>query len=139
MFLQIQNDTSAFNINPVVGYESLQIWLWIALLEFIIIIVLLLKLRNKKGDLTFGELPDNKIREIKKLDVDMKNLMNSINSSKKLYKELSRACHPDRFVNSEKQEIAEEIFQEISKNKRDYKKLIELKQRMINELKIQLK
>ncbi|MCH3884774.1 hypothetical protein [Tenacibaculum aquimarinum] len=69
----------------------------------------------------------------------MDALMNNINSSKLLYKELSRVCHPDRFVNSDKQKIAEEIFKNISKNKRKFKELEILKERAINELKIKFK
>ena len=69
----------------------------------------------------------------------MVNLMNSINGSKDLYKQLSRICHPNRYINSDKRQVTEEIFQEISKNKRDYKKLSELKQRAITELNINLK
>jgi curved DNA-binding protein CbpA len=69
----------------------------------------------------------------------MNSLMDSINGSKDLYKELSRVCHPDRFTNSDKQKNAEEIFQEISKNKRDFNKLSELKKRVIAELNINLK
>lgn len=43
-------------------------------------------------------------------------------------------CHPDKFVNTSKEKIAEEIFQEISKNKRNYEELVMLKDSAINEL-----
>lgn len=66
----------------------------------------------------------------------MGNLMNSINNSSELYKELSRKCHPDRFVNSPDQKLAEEIFQEIARHKRNHEKLIALKERAIAELNI---
>ena len=64
----------------------------------------------------------------------MNNLMDSIHNSRNLYKELSKKCHPDRFINDPKQKIAEEIFQEISENERNFEKLSLLKQRAINEL-----
>ena len=66
----------------------------------------------------------------------MNNLMDSIHNSRNLYKELSKKCHPDRFINDPKQKIAEEIFQEISENERNFEKLSLLKLRAINELNI---
>ena len=46
----------------------------------------------------------------------MNNLMDSIHNSRNLYKELSKKCHPDRFINDPKQKIAEEIFQDYINN-----------------------
>ncbi|EIJ38117.1 hypothetical protein JoomaDRAFT_1097 [Galbibacter orientalis DSM 19592] len=119
--------------------DILPFWMWIAIGELIIIIALFLKLKTKKKQLAFGGLTKNKVRKAKEVDVDMGDLMNSINNSKNLYKELSRSCHPDRFINSNKQKKAEEIFQEISENKRNFKKLMELKQEAITELNIKIK
>jgi len=79
------------------------------------------------------------MKEDLKGSFDMDNLMNSINSSKSLYKELSRLCHPDRFIGDEKQNIAQEIFKEISKSKRDFGKLESLKERAKKELNINFK
>jgi uncharacterized protein YozE (UPF0346 family) len=118
---------------------TFSIWFWVAIIEFVIIVFLVLKLKKKGKDLKFGDLSKDKMRNAKKADVDMDNLMNSINGSKDLYKELSRTCHPDRFINSDKQKLAEEIFQDISKHKRDFKKLTELKERAITELNINFK
>ena len=61
--------------------------------------------------------------------IDMSNIMDSINQSRDLYTKLCSLCHPDRFVNTPKEKIAEEIFQEISKNKRNFKELSLLKTR----------
>ena len=101
---------------------NLSIWLWIAVIELLIIVFLLWRLFKVKQKFKEPDLLKEKLRQAKGSNVDMNNLMNSINGSKDLYKELSRKCHPDRFVNSEKQIIAEEIFQEISNNKRDKSK-----------------
>ena len=110
-------------------------WFTVALVEFILIIILLLAGRQKvKND----ELKYQKIREAKSNKVDMNEVMQSIYGSKALYKELSSKCHPDLFVNTEKEVVANEIFQEISRNKRDYTRLNELKQRAISELGIKL-
>ncbi|HLU86830.1 MAG TPA: hypothetical protein VKZ44_03675, partial [Taishania sp.] len=94
------------------------------------------KLRYKKSELEFSDLPKEKLKTAKSTSIDMDNLMNSINGAGELYKELSRKCHPDRFVKSDKQSLAEEIFQEISKNKRNFKALQDLKVRAKNELEI---
>lgn len=114
------------------------IWFWISLVEFIIIVLFIIKLLKKQNNLAFSDLSKEQLKKAQSTNVDMNNLMNSINGSKELYKTLSRTCHPDRFINSDKQKFAENIFQEISKNKRNYNKLVELKQRAINELNINL-
>lgn len=136
---QIKTDSTVTETIANTQQNAFSIWLWIAIAELFIIIFLIFKLRKKNSNLVFGDLPKDKIRNAKKSNIDMSNLMDSINGSKDLYKELSRSCHPDRFVNSEKQQIAEKIFQEISKNKRDFKKLSELKQKAISELNIKIK
>ena len=114
-------------------------WFWIAVIEFLIILVFILRIKRKKTELKFGDISKEKLRNAKKSKVDMDGLMNSINNSKELYKKLSRSCHPDRFINSDKHNTAEDIFQEISKHKRDFNKLTELKLRAIKELNINIK
>jgi uncharacterized protein YozE (UPF0346 family) len=137
--LQVKTNNVIAETASAVDSASFPIWFWIALIEFAIIVFLVFRLRKKREKLTFGDLSKDRIRNAKKSDVDMENLMNSINGSKELYKQLSRTCHPDRFINNNKQELAEEIFQEISKHKRDFKKLTELKEKAITELNIKFK
>lgn len=139
ILLQVKPDSVVAETISNTDSTSFSIWLWIALFEFAIIAFLLFKLKKKGNDLKFGDLSKDKIRNAKKSEVDMNNLMNSINGSKDLYKELSRTCHPDRFINTDKQKLAEQIFQDISKYKRDFKKLTELKERAITELNINFK
>jgi len=139
IILQVKTDSVVAETIANVETPSLSIWFWVALAEFIIITLLILKTKKKQKNLEFGDIPKGKMKAARNSNVDMGNLMNSINSSKQLYKELSRACHPDRFINSEKQVIAEHIFQEISDNKRDFNKLTALKQRAKTELNINLK
>ena len=108
-------------------------WILIASIEFLVILLLLL---NKKKKTDFSDLNKSDFKKMKSQDIDMENLMNSITNSNELYKELSKKCHPDRFVNTELQFIAEKIFQEITENKRDYNSLLKLKERAIKELNI---
>jgi hypothetical protein len=136
ILLQITND-SIVKVSTVQSSTYISnIWLWISIFELLIIIFLFYKLKNKRPELEFGDLPKDKLKTAKSTSIDMDNLMNSINGAGELYKELSKKCHPDRFVNSDKQSLAEEIFQEISKNKRNFKALQDLKVRAINELEI---
>ena len=114
------------------------IWPLIAITELVIICYLLYGkyyVNSKKHVKTKGELD---IEDYKKSKIDMNGLMNSINKSKSLYKKLSRVCHPDRFINSNKRALAEELFKEITRNKRDYEKLEELKERASQELGINI-
>jgi len=138
--LVLLNQDSLFNENiENPALTTFSIWFWIALIEFVFIGFLLFKLNKKDNKLDFDNITKDKKRNAKNYEVDMDNLMNSINGSKDLYKELSRTCHPDRFINSDKQKIAEEIFQNVSKNKRDFKKLTQLKERARIELNINFK
>ncbi len=72
-----------------------------------------------------------------KQDIDFNNIINSSFNSIKLYDELKVKCHPDRFpTDREKNIIAENLFQEISKNKTNVKRLLELKEEAIQKLNI---
>ena len=61
-------------------------------------------------------------------NIDMSNLLNSIHHSKELYKELSKRCHPDIFANKPEYKIAEELFQKISRNRRNFEQLMLIKE-----------
>ena len=54
------------------------------------------------------------------------NITNSIGKSKDLYKKLIVKVHPDRFF-GEKKTIANELSAKITKSKKNYKELLELK------------
>jgi hypothetical protein len=132
--LQMKADSNIVTNALPTDSSQINIWFWLSIIELIIIIFLLLKIRRSREKLTFSDLNKENIKASKEATIDFGNVMNSINRSGELYKELSRKCHPDRFVDSPLQKLAEEIFQEISKNKRDFEKLSALKERAINEL-----
>ena len=138
-FLQVKADTTITETISNNGSVTISLWFWIALLELIIILLLFWKLNKKQNNLKFGDISKDKMKNAKRSDIDMENLMNSINGSRDLYKQLSRTCHPDKFINTDIHKIAEEIFQEVSKDKRNYNKLIALKQRAEMELNINFK
>lgn len=109
---------------PTITTDYTIFWKWAAIIEFIIILILILK-NSLQGKIS------NR-RKFKKesieQDIDFDNIFNSSFNSKVLYDELKVKCHPDLFVGDEiKQQIAETIFKEITKNKNNAKRLLELK------------
>lgn len=103
---------------------SMNIWMWVAIGEFAIIVGLLLFKKFKRK-------PNDKQRfkeESLAQDVDFNNIINSSFHSTELYNILKVKCHPDRFpTDPELNGIADKLFQEITKNKTNLKRLEELK------------
>ena len=107
-------------------------WIIISILGLSTILFLFFRRRNKISSFLNDEISD--IKKYRNSNVEMDNLMKNIYESGDLYKELSRKYHPDRFINSPNQHLAQEIFQEITKNKRNVKMLLILKKRAIEQL-----
>lgn len=105
--------------------DGINLWLWIAIIELVIIIFILITKRKNKAVNAKQQFK----KEAKEGEIDFGNIINSSFHVKPLYDELKVKCHPDRFpTDDEKNAIALELFQEISKNRTDYKKLTELKE-----------
>jgi len=124
----IVNDSlKALNQTLSLGAEEnsfSQFWMWLAIFELVVIVVLLL-LKLRTPETAKGRFKTESIKE----EIDFNNIINSSFNSTQLYDELKKTCHPDRFPNDkEKNEIALHIFQEISKNKTNVKRLLELKE-----------
>lgn len=134
--LQIQSNTASVPIIKNSSTILTSFWFWLAIVEFVLILLLLIRIKSKKTNLAFSDAGKDNVKNAKEKNINMDNLMDSINGSRELYKELSRKCHPDKFINSPKQKIAEDLFQEISNNQRNFEKLSELKVRATNELNI---
>ncbi len=122
--LQIIDSTSTLKKVNQVGSISTNYWFKIAIAEFVLIFILLLLKIKKPNSST---LEEKILNDAKVGDVDLGNLFNSINKSESLYNVLKKKCHPDRFLDPEQNKIADLLFQEITKNKRNYNKLLELK------------
>jgi len=112
-----------------IGYD---VWFWIAVVEFVIIIILLFsKKDSKKSEIRKKVLNEGKI--------DFGNIIKSSFHAEQLYNELMRKCHPDLFApDDKKMRIANEITMRISKNKNDLKELEKLREEAINKLNIKL-
>lgn len=110
-------------------------WMWLAIAELGIIAFLILKEKVKPKDTARQRFKNESLNQ----DIDFNNIINSSFNSIKLYDELKVLCHPDRFpTNKEKNSIAEKIFQEITKNKNNVKRLLELKEEAKQKLNINI-
>ena len=99
-------------------------WMWLAIAEFGIISILILREKFKPKDTVRQRFKEESLSQ----DIDFGNIINSSFNSLALYDELKVKCHPDRFpTDVTKNRIAEDLFQEITKNKTNLKRLEELK------------
>ena len=113
--------------------EQTNWWMWLAIAEFGIIAFLILREQLKPKDTAKQRFKNESLKQ----EIDFGNIINSSFNSIQLYDELKVKCHPDRFpTDKEKNSIAENIFQEISKNKNNVKRLLELKEEAIQKQKI---
>lgn len=105
--------------------------LWIAIIEFLIIIFLLLRKKIKPINTAKQKFKEESLKQ----EIDFDNIINSSFNSKKLFDELKVKCHPDRFPNDPtKNIIAENLFQQITANENNVKRLQELKKEAIQKL-----
>jgi len=108
-------------------------WMWLAIAEFGIIAVLILREKLKPKDTAKQRFKNESLKQ----DIDFNNIINSSFHSVQLYDELKVKCHPDRFpTDKELNNIAENLFQEITKNKNNVKRLLELKEEAKQKLNI---
>jgi predicted membrane protein len=134
IMLHIASDTLYID-NQLTGYtfyNNIIFWVFLAILFIVIFLYSMFSKKRKKEE--FTEISREGLKKLKNEKVDMNDLMDSINNSKELYRTLSAKCHPDKFVNSTKHQIAEDLFKEIAANKRNFKQLENLKARAITEL-----
>jgi len=111
------------------------IWFLLSMVELILIILLIIKYRCKKEI----EFADQEIKRSKDADIDMDNVMRSINLAPELYKKLCRVCHPDRFAGKPQEEIANRLFQELQLVQNNYAELTNLKIQIEGELGVKIK
>jgi hypothetical protein len=133
-------------IVAVMQFFIREFWLSVATVELILIVLLLYKARPKKTKIVTtpepqqNQLVDNNLfQACKETKIDMGNVIDSINKSRDLYKILSAKCHPDRFIDKELNRKADIIFQDITRNQRNYKNLLQLKEIAQTQLNITIK
>jgi predicted RND superfamily exporter protein len=115
--------------------DSMNIWMWVAIGEFAIIVGLLLAKKLKRKPNAKQRFKEESLAQ----DVDFNNIIKSSFHSTELYDILKVKCHPDRFpTDPELNGIADKLFQEITKNKTNLKRLEELKIEAQQKLNINL-
>ena len=83
----------------------------------------------------FKKSESEKLRDkILNEDIDFNNVVSSSLLANQLYDELKKIAHPDRYQDPELIIKATELFQSIHQNKRDYSKLLILRERVYAEL-----
>lgn len=115
----INNDIYSVLRNMMI---SVNWWAITAIVEFLFILFLLLTKKNsiKRNN----SKPKEKILDE---EIDFRNILNSSFNASKIYNDLIRKCHPDRFTGDiEKIKIANQISAEITQNKNNIKKLNEI-------------
>jgi hypothetical protein len=134
MFIaQITQDTVSVAANSLSSPVWKSIWFWLSIIQFVMIISIIRHYQKKIRDLANDALGMD-LHNAKSKDINMDDLMQSIAGARELYKKLSKVCHPDRFINDERHPIAEDLFAEITKHQRNFKKLQELQVRAQQEM-----
>jgi hypothetical protein len=104
--------------------DSSNLWMYVAIGEFAIIIGFILANRFKRKPNAKQQFKNESVEK----EVDFNNIINSSFHSDELFDILKVRCHPDRFPTDPKLNgIAEKLFQEITKSKTNVKRLQELK------------
>ncbi len=109
-------------------------WLIIASIEFLIISLLIIKLKKKNG----SENLEEEILKSKESSINMSDIMNDINLAPSLHKKLSRVCHPDRFAGTEFETISNQLFQDVQQAERNYMALRKLKKQIEQSLNLSI-
>ncbi len=141
---QIANDTlrtiEQISMENVRNMDSINWWLWISIAEFILLLILCIRYLNRNQPDQEQKVAWRKFRkESLKDNVDFDNIINSSFHAAELYDVLRVKCHPDRFpLDMDKNRIAENLFQEIEKNKNNINRLKELQQEASDKLGINL-
>ena len=137
IILQIQDSVNAvkYSMETMLPQSDSNLWMWISIFEAICIIVLLLILLGSQNTEIQRQFKANAQKE----DVDFNNIIVSSFHAGDLYNQLKKVCHPDRFSsNPELMSKADNLFQQITQNKHDLKKLQELKAEAMKELHINI-
>jgi hypothetical protein len=122
--LDITNSNDIFSMAYSHSYWIFTFLLSLAILILISLYFIHLRIKNSKN--LDSKLADT-ITNFKNNSVDMKNIVISINNAPELYKNLTKMYHPDKYVGTEYEETANEIFQTINSKRRDFNALCEIK------------
>ena len=83
---------------------------------------------------SFFKKKEKNVLHVKNEQVNYGPIFQSIGKGKQLFEELRKKTHPDRFIGTEKENLALEIFQLVEANSTNYEELLKLKERIQKEL-----
>ena len=108
-------------------------WFYISLLELVFVVIILI------GRLRMMRRKNAQKREIlSSNNIDYDNIIKSSFNSQSLYDSLKKKCHPDRFLDKEKNIIATGIFAKIVENKYNYQELLSIKEEAESRLNLKI-
>lgn len=119
--LQVADSTSVNSSTICCGFD---VWKFIALVEFVLIILLVFYKKEKQKEMN----PD--LLNAKSAAIDTDSMMSDIFKSRELYEKLIRKCHPDRYVDEEMKQIMTDLSKDITKNKNNYTVLCEIRNKI---------
>lgn len=100
-------------------------WAGIAVATSVLATAIGILLKKKKRKSISDDLEFD-VSSSKKVDTKTNDLIQDIFKAESLYKKLITKVHPDRFIDEDKKQLAEELSKEITKNKHSYSKLLDL-------------
>ena len=110
------------------------IWIWVSIVALFIILILIKQTASKLRTSTAKNIKAESLSK----DVDFNNIIKSSFYATELYNKLKVKCHPDKFTDPILKRKADQLFQEITQNKTNLKRLEELKLEAIEVLNINL-
>lgn len=111
-------------------------WPYLLLAAAVLILLLIIARRLRRHPSRAAKRRADKRKLLDGTDVDFNNIINSSFAARQLYDELKVKCHPDRFLDPALNAIATSLYQAITENRYNHKRLLELKQQAIQQLKI---
>lgn len=125
ILLAAQTGVKVKNTIPAAQPVASHTWIYIILAVVVVLAILvayqIYHIKHSQNELTRKKV-------LNEGNINFNATIQSAFHSSEIYDQLKVKCHPDRFVDDpEKMKMADALFQQISKNKNNYKRLLELK------------
>ena len=120
ILLAAQTGVKVKNTIPAAQPVASHTWIYI-ILAVVVVLAKIYRIKHSQNELTRKKV-------LNEGTINFNATIQSAFHSSDIYDQLKVKCHPDRFVDDpEKMKMADALFQQISKNKNNYKRLLELK------------
>ena len=120
ILLAAQTGVKVKNTIPAAQPVASHTWIYI-ILAVVVVLAKIYRIKHSQNELTRKKV-------LNEGNINFNATIQSAFHSSEIYDQLKVKCHPDRFVDDpEKMKMADALFQQISINKNNYKRLLELK------------